>query len=741
MTHRTPPRGRAGVRQLLTLAVIAASAVTLAAAAPATPAVAAPSNGTLVIIEPDDPDDDTTRTVYAVDPDTFDAHAVYRGDRVSSVSMDDDGVIYVADDPWYTDDPAMTAVTQDGEIVTRWSPTNPGQLEGGGIGDSEIRRDGARLLTNSEWIGACGGSSVCSIRTVSQPGSGSSLGQINQASSTSWLGNSDYLVVNGGQRYYRVGETDTELWFDDDNNSNQYYSDTTTTADGSVLVAAGDYEPVPESWDFNHALHFYSITAAPPAAPTHNCYLPLSDLISDWPEAGDHYGYYVEHLSFSPDGASLVFAAGTLESRAAFVIRGIDTDTCEYDEIEAITAPVVDVFWGHAPYQAPSDPGDPTPPVVPDGTVVMPVDPARYWDTRAEATFDGQHRNTGRMGDTHTIQIAGRGAVPNDAIGVVANLTAILPDGPGYATLYPCGDIPWASHVNYAPGQVVANSAIVPLNSNGQICVYSHTGADFALDVNGFIPATSDFAGITPQRYLDTRADGTTFDGKAQRGGAVAAGHMVEVQIAGRGDVPKSASAAFVNVTAVGPAGPGFVTLYPCGTRPNASTINYDTGQVVPNGALVNLSATGTLCVYTYAASHLIVDVAGFLPADTNHIGALTPARLADSRTGQTTADGKHNGFGRLDAGETIEIQVTGRGGVPTNATAATFNVAAINPAAPGFATLYPCGTRPLASNVNHGTGGVIANNAYTKLSAKGTVCVYTYAATDLIVDVTGWAG
>jgi len=424
---------------------------------------------------------------------------------------------------------------------------------------------------------------------------------------------------------------------------------------------------------------------------------------------------------------------------SVYVINGLNTTTCAYSSVDKIIdGGVEDLFWGHVDYDATPDdtnpdpdPEVPVPPVVPAGTVVMPVSPARFWDSRDEATFDGQARATGRLGGaSYAVQIAGRGAVPGDAKGVVANLTAIFPDGAGFATLYPCGGTPpEASHVNFGPGQVVANSAVVPLDGQGKVCVYSLVGADFALDVNGFVPADSALVGITPQRYLDTRPN------------RVGAGGVVEVQIAGTAQVPAGASAAFVNVTAVFPDGPGFVTLYPCGTRPTASTINYGPSQVVPNGALVNLSAAGKLCVYTSAGSDLLVDVTGYVPAGTAKIGALTPARLADSRAGQSTTDGEANGFGRLAAGETIELQVTGRGNVPAGASAATFNVAVIDPADAGYVTLFPCGTRPGTSNVNHGPGGVVANNAFTKLSPSGTVCLYTLVATDVIVDVTGWTG
>jgi alpha-tubulin suppressor-like RCC1 family protein len=374
--------------------------------------------------------------------------------------------------------------------------------------------------------------------------------------------------------------------------------------------------------------------------------------------------------------------------------------------------------------------------------VVNPVEPARYWDTRPEQTFDGEFRATGRMagGSTFAIQIAGRGSVPSGSAGVVANLTVIFADGPGFATLFPCTPTPpQASHLNYYPGQVLANNAIVPLDPTGKVCVYTLGGADFALDVNGYVPAGSPAGLITPTRYLDTRAE-ATFDGESQGGGRVAAGAVVEVQIAGRGAIPADAKTAIVNATAVFPDDPGFLTLYPCGPLPTTSTVNYFGGQVVPNGAVIELSPTGSLCIYTLAGSDIVLDVAGYVPASATRLTTRTPARLADTRPGEALIDGPSTSAGRVAAGTHIEVQVTGRADVPAGATAALLNLVAVYPGQPGFATLYPCGPLPNASNVNYAQAGlVVANNAVVKLSPTGTICIHTLAEADYVLDITGW--
>lgn len=377
-----------------------------------------------------------------------------------------------------------------------------------------------------------------------------------------------------------------------------------------------------------------------------------------------------------------------------------------------------------------------------DPVAINPIDPARYWDTRDEATFDGDYRNTGRLddGDVHKIRIAGRGGVPDDATGVVANLTVIFPDGPGFATIYPCTTtVPNASTLNYGPGDVVANNTIVPLDANGDVCVSTLRGADYALDINGFTPADSPVVGINPTRYLETRGTESTFDGESLGDGRTGDDAVVEVQIAGRGDVPADATAVIVNATIIFPDGPGFATLYPCGDVPTSSNINYAAGTVTPNGAITQLSASGTLCIYTLRSADVILDVSGYIPAGVDSIETRSPDRFLDTRLGESTVDGESAGEGRNGAGESIEVQITGRAGIPNDATAAIVNLGIIFPDGPGFATLYPCGTVPGTSNLNHTSAGVVlANNAVVRLSPTGSICIYTLTGADLILDVTG---
>jgi hypothetical protein len=107
---------------------------------------------------------------------------------------------------------------------------------------------------------------------------------------------------------------------------------------------------------------------------------------------------------------------------------------------------------------------------------------------------------------------------------------------------------------------------------------------------------------------LDTRQPNAVFSGKVPAGG------VVSLPVLGQGGIPATGvSAAALNLTVDQPSGPGFVTAYPCGgSPPVASNLNYGTGQVVANLATATVGGAGAVCIFTWAATYLVVDVSGY---------------------------------------------------------------------------------------------------------------------------------
>jgi len=382
------------------------------------------------------------------------------------------------------------------------------------------------------------------------------------------------------------------------------------------------------------------------------------------------------------------------------------------------------------------------------GAPIVAVAPKRIVESRLDpklVTVDGKEQNTGALKPkTRTvIDMAGRAGVPIDARAVVVNVTVIGPASAGFATLYPCtAQPPTASTLNYASGQVIANSTVVGLSGKGTFCVFSSSKTDLAIDVTGYIPADSDLVAVKPARMYESRVGQNlvTVDGLQQNTGRLAAGGIVKVNIGGRAGLPADMSAALVNVAAIGPSDAGFLTLYPCDQqRPTASTLNHAAGQTIANGVTVKLDPNGDVCIFTRSAADVIVDLLGYTPA-TSLLTTVTPARVYESRAGNVTIDTQQQATGRRTARQVTTINIAGRAGVPAGASAAVVNVTAVGPLGPGYVTLFPCDEeRPLASTLNYAVGGVIANQAFIKLDSSGNVCAFTLSETDLIVDVTGY--
>ncbi|AUG77682.1 hypothetical protein CFP65_2867 [Kitasatospora sp. MMS16-BH015] len=248
--------------------------------------------------------------------------------------------------------------------------------------------------------------------------------------------------------------------------------------------------------------------------------------------------------------------------------------------------------------------------------------------------------------------------------------------------------------------------------------------------VDALCPAAATYKPVTPARILDTR-NGT---GRGQ----VAGMGSVNLQITGRAGVPASGvTAVVVNTTVVDTAAAGYLTAYPAGAqRPLASNLNWTQGAVVPNLVTVPVSADGRITLFngSWGASDFVADVAGYYTTGSGgaQLAPLAPTRLLDTRSPKATLAGKGG----------TALQVAGRAGVPSGATAAVLNVTVADTAASGYLTVYPSGvTKPLASNLNWVAGQVVPNAVIVPIGADGKIDIFngSTGSTDVIVDIAGY--
>lgn len=129
---------------------------------------------------------------------------------------------------------------------------------------------------------------------------------------------------------------------------------------------------------------------------------------------------------------------------------------------------------------------------VPAGGGLTATLPSRLLETRIgtpDGTVDGEYDGTGQLavGET-TLEVAGRGPVPDDATGVMLNVAAIKPTTGGYMTLYPCdAEPPTAANVNFGASAVVSNAVFVKLDDSGEVCIWASTSTGATVDVVGYV--------------------------------------------------------------------------------------------------------------------------------------------------------------------------------------------------------------------------------------------------------------
>ncbi len=300
------------------------------------------------------------------------------------------------------------------------------------------------------------------------------------------------------------------------------------------------------------------------------------------------------------------------------------------------------------------------------------------------------------------------------------NLTAVGPCAAGYLTAYPCDESPpLASNVNHLSWRTTATASTVMLDGNGDFCIYSYTTTDVVVDLFGLYGANgAGYTPMTPSRLVDTRPGAAA---SALRG-ALVADTPVTVKVAGTAGVPAGATAVSLNLTAVLPKVAVYVAAYPCtATAPVVSNVNALAGSIVANRVVVDLDASGSVCVVANGAVDLVIDVTGSYGPGGSRYTASTPSRLADTRTSGRLAD-----WGQL--------VVT----VPGGGKAAAVSVTVVNPRAAGFVSVAPCGTRPPSSSLNYVAGDLVTNLADTALDSAGRLCVSSSVATDVVVDLAG---
>jgi hypothetical protein len=236
---------------------------------------------------------------------------------------------------------------------------------------------------------------------------------------------------------------------------------------------------------------------------------------------------------------------------------------------------------------------------------------------------------------------------------------------------------------------------------------------------------------LVPSRILDTRT------GLGAAASTVAGGATIDVSVAGIGGVPAlGANSVAVNITVVSPTGGGFLTVFPTGeVRPDASNLNFVAGQTVPNLVIAKLGTGGKISIFVSANSHVIADVQGWFSNGGGYV-PLSPARLLDTRAGVGAP------VGAIASGASVDLQITGQGGVPLSGVdSVVVNLTAVAPTGGGYITVWPTGSaQPNTSNVNFSAGSTVPNLVVTRVGNNGKISIYNFGGrTEVLADIQGY--
>jgi len=144
-------------------------------------------------------------------------------------------------------------------------------------------------------------------------------------------------------------------------------------------------------------------------------------------------------------------------------------------------------------------------------TTFVPIAPCRLADTRPAPDRVGTHGAFG-ANDAETMSARGENgncALPEEAVGLSLNVTAIGATAPTFLTFWPDGLRPAVSSLNPSPGQPpTPNAVTAKLSDDGTFNLYNLAGTvNVIIDVNGYF--VSDSLAEVDQRLADVE-DGTS---------------------------------------------------------------------------------------------------------------------------------------------------------------------------------------------------------------------------------------
>jgi YVTN family beta-propeller protein len=286
-----------------------------------------------------------------------------------------------------------------------------------------------------------------------------------------------------------------------------------------------------------------------------------------------------------------------------------------------------------------------------------------------------------------------------------------------------------------------SNVSVIDTTSNTVVDTITVGSTPIWVAFTPILPAQ--FVPVTPCRLVDTRPQ---YGGSGPIQGGTSRNFPIPQE--GGCNVPATAGAYSLNVSAV-PSGPlGYLTIWPAGeNQPLVATLNSLDGRIKANAAIVSAGAGGAISVYASNTTNVVLDINGYFAppsASTLAFYPLTPCRVADTRKDNFPAG---LGVPHLSGGVERDFPVLSSSCIPAgvNAQAYSFNLAAVPYPALGhplgYLEVWPTDQKPQhpVSTLNNLTGTIVANAAIVPAGTGGEITVFATNDTDLVIDVNGY--
>jgi len=251
--------------------------------------------------------------------------------------------------------------------------------------------------------------------------------------------------------------------------------------------------------------------------------------------------------------------------------------------------------------------------------------------------------------------------------------------------------------------------------------------------------AAGQYFPVTPVQALNT--------GNGTGGVPVApmsANSTVTFLVAGVGQVPAGVSDVYVVLNAIGPTASGCLDDFdPDNGDTGICSATFDAGNNDTDSDIVQVSQTGEISLTNISSGTVgvVVTIMGYYQDNTGATAGETYVPLPLDQIVDTTA-GLGAPRAQIPAGGTLTVQVTGLGGVPSDAAGAALYIGAKYASATGYVSAYPAGGASSSlSLLSYVPGQAVHDLYFGALSSSGQLTLWNHGSgpVDLMVAIQGY--